>query len=68
VRAGFTTPEDINDGPMTAPSKRILRICPSYQKIAEGTLVAAGLKVGAIRAECPLFDAWVRRLEALAGG
>lgn len=67
VRAGFPTPEDINDGPSTAPSKRILRICPSYQKIADGTLVAAGLKIGAIRAECPLFDAWVGRLERWRG-
>ena len=67
-RAEFVTPEDINDGPTTAPSKRILRICPSYQKISDGTLVAAQLTIAAIRAECPLFGAWVTRLEALAGG
>ena len=28
IRAQFPTPEDIDDDPLTAPSKRILRYCP----------------------------------------
>ncbi len=31
IRASFATPEEINDDPRTAPSKRILRLIPSYQ-------------------------------------
>lgn len=64
-RAAFATPEDINDGPMTAPSKRILRVCPAYKKVFNGAVVAGQLRIASIRAECPLFDAWVTRLEAL---
>ena len=59
-------PEDINDSPQTAPSKRILAAMPAYQKTVHGPLVAIDIGLDAMRAECPHFDAWLRRLEALA--
>ena len=31
--SAFETPEDINDGPDTAPSKRLLRLVPRYDKL-----------------------------------
>ena len=38
VRAQFTTPEDINDDPQTAPSKRIANVIPRYRKPLHGPL------------------------------
>lgn len=61
-----TAPEDINDAPDTAPSKRILSAMPGYQKTVHGPLIACDIGLDAMRADCPHFDAWLRRLEALA--
>ena len=66
VRSGFDTPEDIDDDPMTAPSKRIVAIVPGYRKVRDGTEVAAAAGLPAMREACPRFDAWITRLEALA--
>lgn len=59
-------PEDINDSPQTAPSKRILAAMPTYQKTVHGPLVAVDIGLDAMRAQCPHFDGWLRNLEALA--
>lgn len=45
ARADFATPEDINEGTDTAPSKRIAAICPSYRKVIDGTLAAAAIGI-----------------------
>ncbi len=65
IRAQFPTPEEINDSPATAPSKRIRGEHPGYKKVAGGRAVAEEIGLAGIRAECPRFDAWVARLEAL---
>ena len=65
VREQFTTPEDINDSCETAPSKRIARAIPRYDKRLHGPILAEEIGLDRIRAECPRFDAWVRRLESL---
>ncbi len=65
IRAAFDTPEAINDSPETAPSKRILALRPSYQKPLMGSLAALEIGLEKIRAECPHFNEWVRRLEEL---
>jgi hypothetical protein len=62
----FDTPEDIDDDPETAPSKRLLDFFPGYQKIPFGELIAESIGLETIRAECPHFNAWVTRLESLA--
>jgi hypothetical protein len=62
VRAAFPNPEDINDGSLTAPSKRL---GAPYRKVRHATRVIADIQLGPIRATCPRFDAWVSRLEAL---
>ncbi len=66
IRSRFPTPEDINDSPNTAPSKRIEDIIPGYRKVAFGSLVAGEIGLDVIRSECPRFNAWVTRLESLA--
>ena len=60
-----TAPEDINDGPNTAPSKRILSAMKGYQKTFHGPLIACDIGLDAIRANCPHFDSWLKKLEAL---
>lgn len=61
-----TAPEDINEGPQTAPSKRILAAMPGYQKTFHGPLIACDIGLDAMRAACPHFAAWLGMIEALA--
>ena len=65
VRSRFHTPEEIDDGPETAPSKRIVGVLPSYRKSLHGPRVAKRMGIGTIRKECPRFDQWLRRLESI---
>lgn len=58
-------PENINDSPHTAPSKRILAAMPSYQKTFHGPLIACDIGLDAIRQACPHFNAWLLAIEAL---
>lgn len=58
----FGSPEDINGGPETAPSKRLLAIF-DYQKVADSTLVMSNVNIDNLRKLCPRFDEWVGRLE-----
>jgi len=61
----FPTPEHIDDDPETAPSKRILKYCPSYQKVHHGTSIALDIGLDNIRRACKHFDHWITMLESL---
>lgn len=61
-----TLPEDINDSPQTAPSKRILAAMPSYQKTFHGPLIACEIGLDSMRAACPHFHSWLTKIEGLA--
>lgn len=63
IKNKFKTPEDINDSPNTAPSKRIEKIFPGYDKPKDPILVAKEIGIDTIRKECPLFDGWIKQLE-----
>ena len=65
IRNEFDSPEQINDSINTAPSKRINEICNSYDKVTHGSLIALDIGLDAIRQECPLFNAWIKRIEEL---
>ena len=65
IRDEFASPEDIDDSPVTAPSKRIATLIPGYQKLDQGTLAIQAIGLDTIRAECPHFRAWLERLEGL---
>jgi hypothetical protein len=62
---GRLQPEEVNDGAETAPSKRLLRYVPSYQKVLHGPLALEAAGLAALREKCPRFDAWITKLEAL---
>ncbi|MDA3895899.1 MAG: DUF4276 family protein [Desulfobacteraceae bacterium] len=66
IREKFDSPEEINDNPETAPSKRIIRIYSEYDKPIHGSLAALEIGLDKMRGECPLFNDWLNRLEALA--
>lgn len=61
-----TLPENINDDPQTAPSKRILAAMPGYQKTFHGPLIACDIGLDALRAACQHFDNWLKAIEGLA--
>ncbi len=67
IAAQFESPELINDGPQTAPSKRIIQHLPEYAnlKTTLGPLAAEHLGLHAIRQCCPHFQNWVTTLELL---
>lgn len=66
-RQNFKSPEHINDGPETAPSKRIVKRCPDYEKPHHGSLIALEIGIDKIREECMHFDTWLNRLSNLSG-
>lgn len=64
IRNGFNTPEDINNNPATAPSKRILKLFPDYDKVSDGSIIADRIGLDKIRSECSRFNNWLTLLEA----
>ncbi len=65
IRDRFPTPEEIDDSPETAPSKRVEALVRGYEKPLLGNLAALEIGLARIRAECPHFAGWLKRLEAL---
>ncbi len=59
--------EEIDEGPNTAPSKRMKKHWPSYAKTTDGPAIVARIGVEAIRGECPHFSSWLNALESLKG-
>ena len=68
VRLRYRTPEDINDGTTSAPSKRLIRLIPRYKKAVDGPIVAQAIGLIQMRAECCRFNTWIERLEAMGTG
>lgn len=60
-------PEDIDDRPSTAPSKRLIRAVPQYEtlKSVVGPQVLERIGMARIRERCPHFDRWVTGLEQI---
>ena len=65
VRQAVASPEDINEGRDTAPSRRVLAAFPGYQKTFHGMLAVMDIGIDAMRAQCPHFHDWLSRLEAI---
>ena len=65
---GNLSPEEIDDGEQTAPSKRLIRAIPAYKKrkAQAGPILTAQIGLPRLRADCPHFDEWVSRLEQLS--
>ncbi|WP_017303911.1 DUF4276 family protein [Spirulina subsalsa] len=67
VAREYQSPEFINDGQETAPSKRIIAQFPSYGKAKStfGPQLAEKVGLSAIRNKCPHFNQWLLQLESL---
>ena len=65
IRASFQTPEDINDDPQTAPSKRIMQVLPGYQKTVHGPMLTRRIGLDILRRGCHHFSEWLGWLEGL---
>lgn len=60
------SPELVDDGRTTAPSKRIAAAIPEYEsrKASAGPIVAAKIGLPALRSQCRHFREWLERLAA----
>jgi Domain of unknown function (DUF4276) len=65
IRDEFETPEEINDSPHTAPSKRIELLLPHYDKSFFGNVAALEIGLEKIRRQCPHFEKWLTTLEGI---
>jgi hypothetical protein len=59
------SPEEIDDSPETAPSKRLIQLSNGFRKTTTGIAVAEEIGLPGIRAQCPLFDEWLTAIERL---
>ena len=63
----FSSPEEINSDPKTAPSKRIISEIPQYEgrKASAAPIIAEKIGLKEIRSRCLHFDSWLCSLEVL---
>jgi uncharacterized protein DUF4276 len=67
VREEVASPEEINNRPQYAPSKRLKEISgDTYRKTLHGPIIAEKIGVDRIRSECAHFNAWLEQLESVA--
>lgn len=66
----YSSPEMIDDGTETAPSKRIIAELPEHsgRKASAGPIVANNIGLDALRFRCEHFGEWLTELERLGGG
>lgn len=61
----YPNPEDINNSPTTAPSKRLKELIPSYNKVVYGNIVIESNGIESIIKCCPRFKKWILTLVEL---
>ena len=65
IRDSVESPEDINDSPDTAPSKRIAKALYGYDKVRDGQQAAQQIGLPKKRDQCPHFRAWIDQLMSI---
>lgn len=61
----YPNPEDINNSPQTAPSKRLESIFKDYQKTMDGELISKRISIEEMKAKCPKFSNWLDSIEEM---
>jgi len=61
----YSTPEDINNDSLKAPSKRLEKLKQGYRKVAMGKVISEAIGIETIREKCPHFNNWLKKLESL---
>ena len=64
IRDQYGSPEEIDE--QEPPSRQLLHLIRSYKKTIYGPIVTAEIGLATIRGQCAHFNAWLKRLEALA--
>ena len=64
INEAFNSPEEINENPVSAPSKRLKSIFPEYQKTFHSQLILSQISIDDLRAKCTHFNAWLTKLES----
>ena len=59
----YPNPEDINNQPNTAPSVRLIKLIPGYEKVLYGIEILQQHGMPTLLDRCPHFRAWVNKLE-----
>lgn len=59
----YPNPEDINNQPNTAPSVRLIKLIPGYEKVLYGIEILQQHGMPTLLDRCPHFCAWVNKLE-----
>lgn len=62
IMAAYPNPELINDNPETAPSKRLKKIYPGYNKVLHGNFVILENTFTALLEKCPRFRNWANAI------
>lgn len=62
IRNGVSSPEEINHGLETHPSKRLLKLFPNYKKPLHGSIIAKRTGLNLIQQSCPHFNSWISSL------
>lgn len=57
----YPNPEDINNSPETAPSKRLINII-DYDKTGDGEFILEMVGIGAMLDKCPRFKDWIHQI------
>jgi Domain of unknown function (DUF4276) len=68
IRNRFATPEEIDESPQNAPSRRVGALISNYEKPFHGTLAALEIGLDAMRNQCPHFRCWLTQLERRIAG
>ena len=64
VRAAGS-PEAVNEGQQTSPSKRLQRYWPGYARLTDGPTIASRTGLQRLRSRCTHFGQWLTNLESL---
>lgn len=59
-------PEEINNNPRSAPSKRLENIFTGYQKILDGKRIIQAMPLSDMISKCPHFAKWLNDIETEA--
>ena len=57
-----SNPEEINNSPLTAPSKRLKKSIKGYNKVIDGIMIIEEIGIDTILRKCPRFNNWVQSL------
>lgn len=65
ARRKHASPEHINGGDATHPSRRLASLKPVYSKPIDGPATIEAIGLPKLREQCKHFDRWLKRLEKL---